>query len=185
MKTLYLLRHAKSSREDQALDDFDRPLTARGKRACAVLRAALHQLGIEPEVVLCSAARRAEETLQRIAAGLPKECSIIQEKRLYQAGAKRLLTRLRKLDATVGSAMLIGHNPGLHRLALFLVGAGEPALLERLKAKLPTAGVAELRLQAGGWDDLGSGTCTLLRLWAPRDSEGDKALTRARTSRRV
>lgn len=179
MKTLYLLRHAKSSWDNEGLKDFERPLAVRGKRACTVLNKALPRLGVAPEVVLCSAARRAQETLRRIAAGLPEEPTVIVERGLYLAGAKRLLNRLHKLDAAINSAMVIGHNPGLQRLALLLAGSGERSLLERLKTKLPTAGLAELRFQGVFWGDLEAGACTLSRLWTPHSIEHDQALTRS------
>ncbi|HXQ66334.1 MAG TPA: histidine phosphatase family protein [Alphaproteobacteria bacterium] len=173
MKTIILLRHAKSSRNDTALADFDRPLAPRGKRACETVIRALRRLKLAPDIVLCSTARRAEETLLGIAPALADGATVKHEKRLYLASAARLLGRLRELDDGVRSVLLIGHNPGLQGLAVLLAGGGNGATLARLVAKFPTAGLAALSFPGKRWGELAAGSAELVRLWSPNDDKGD------------
>src|SRR5215470_16371033 len=90
MKQLYLLRHAKSSWEDAAVADFERPLAARGRRACASLREAIGRHGIAPALILCSAARRTQETFQAVAPAFAHDYVVAIERRLYLASAAKL-----------------------------------------------------------------------------------------------
>jgi phosphohistidine phosphatase len=173
MKTIILLRHAKSSRNDPAQADFDRPLAPRGKRACEAVIRALGRLKVKPDVVLCSSARRAEETLLEIAPALADGPAVKHERRLYLASAARLLGRLRELDDGVRSVLLIGHNPGLQGLAVLLAGGGNEAALARLAAKFPTAGLAELGFPGKRWGELAAGSAELVSLWSPKDDKDD------------
>jgi phosphohistidine phosphatase len=133
MKRLYLLRHAKSSWEDESLADHDRPLSARGRRAADAIGRYLREHDIEPELVLCSSSARTRETLARI--GLSGDI----DRDLYGASAGELLTRVRALPASLGSVLVIGHNPGMHDLALALTG--EP------RDKYPTGALAVIELE--------------------------------------
>jgi phosphohistidine phosphatase len=166
MKRLYLLRHAKSSWKDPSLADHDRPLAGRGRRAAGAIAGHLRAQGIEPELVLCSTARRARETLELIepALGTPE---LRIEPELYGASASTLLDRLRGVPRGVGSVMLIGHNPGLERLALDLARPA-PAVRE-LEAKYPTAGLATLTFPGPGWRALDRGAAELIGFVRPRD----------------
>jgi phosphohistidine phosphatase len=168
MKQLYLLRHAKSSWKDSSLPDHDRPLTGRGRRAAKTIARHLREQGIEPELVLCSTARRARETLDRIepALGTP---AVRVEDDLYAASAGALLERLRSIPDTVESVMLIGHNPGLQDLALDLARPS-PAARE-LATKYPTGALATLAFQASSWQELDRDTAELVALVRPRDLE--------------
>jgi phosphohistidine phosphatase len=166
VKRLYLLRHAKSSWKDTSLPDHDRPLAGRGRRAAKAIARHLREHGIEPELVLCSSARRARETLDRIepALGTPV---VRVEGDLYAASAQALLERLRGVPETVESVMLIGHNPGLQDLALDLAQPSPTA--HELGAKYPTAALATLELSA--WHELDHSTAELVALVRPRDLE--------------
>ena len=166
MKRLYLLRHAKSSWQDPGLPDHDRPLAGRGRRAAAAIGLHLRAQGIEPELVLCSTARRARETLERIEPALPT-ADIRIEPELYGASAGALLERLRRVADDVDSVMVIGHNPGLQRLALD-VARPAPAVRE-LDAKYPTAALATLTLADPTWQALERGTAELAAFVRPRD----------------
>jgi phosphohistidine phosphatase len=148
MKQLYLLRHAKSSWKDTSLPDHDRPLAGRGRRAAKAIARHLREQRIEPELVLCSTARRARETLERLepALGTP---SVQVEGDLYAASAPQLLERLRNVPDKVESVMLIGHNPGLQELALDLARAS-PAVRD-VATKYPTAALATLAFPAWSW----------------------------------
>jgi phosphohistidine phosphatase len=142
MCTLYLLRHAKSSWSDPTLPDQERPLAPRGCRDAKRVSAHLVQLGIEPDLVLCSSAQRTRETLELIRPALGATASVLLEAELYAASADTLLERLRTVPEGVPSVLLIGHNPGLQDLALLLAAGG--ADLARLEAKFPTAALATL-----------------------------------------
>jgi len=183
MKQLYLLRHAKSSWEDAAVADFERPLAVRGRRACASLREAIGRHGIAPALILCSAARRTQETLQAVAPAFAHDYVVAIERRLYLASAAKLLERIRRLEDDIPSVMLIGHNPGLQRVALLLAGGGAQEGLARLKAKFPTAALAELAFRGARWRDLAAGKAELVRLLTPREVEAGARRAVRRRSR--
>jgi len=168
MKTLYLLRHAKSSWDDPSVPDLDRPLNDRGRRAAAVMADQINNRGIRPEVVLCSTARRAVETLESLGDMFSESADIHIERGLYLAGLEDLTERVNELSAHVGSAILIGHNPGMHEFGIALAGAG--ARLDALRGKMPTGALAVLEFDQEGWD-LKPGTGRLQDLVLPRDFE--------------
>jgi phosphohistidine phosphatase len=165
MRRLYLLRHAKSSWKDRSLPDHDRPLAGRGRRAATAMARHLRQENVDPELVLCSTARRARETLERIEPALGVR-AVRVDRGLYGAGEDALLARLRELPADAGAVLVIGHNPGLQRLAVVLARPA-PAVLE-LEAKFPTAALATLTVP-GDWRALDPGTAELVAFVRPRD----------------
>jgi phosphohistidine phosphatase len=175
MKTLYLLRHAKSSWDNPGLADFDRALSGRGKRACRALAEAITRLGVEPELILCSSARRTQQTFERIAPAFTEKYTLSPERQLYLASARKLLERLRRVPDETRSVLLIGHNPGLQWLAQMVAGGGDRLALDRLGAKFPTAALAEFNFSGTDWRTLDAGTAELVRLWSPRDAEKDDA----------
>jgi phosphohistidine phosphatase len=168
MKRIYLLRHAKSSWKDASLPDHDRQLAGRGRGAAKAIARYLRDEGIEPGLVLCSSARRARETLDRIepALGAP---TVVVDGDFYAAGAHTLLDRLRRVPDTVESVLLIGHNPGLQELALDLARPS-PTVTE-LAAKYPTAALATLEFAGSAWQELDHETAELVDLVRPRDLE--------------
>jgi phosphohistidine phosphatase len=168
MKRLYLLRHAKSSRKDTSLPDHDRPLAARGRRAAKAIARHLRDDHLEPELVLCSTARRARETLDRIQPALGG-ATVELEHDLYAASADALLKRLRCVPDMLASAMLIGHNPGLQDLALDL--ARPAPTRSELATKLPTAALATLEFRVASWQELDHETGEIVALVRPRDLE--------------
>jgi phosphohistidine phosphatase len=164
VKRLYLLRHAKSSWDEPGLADRDRPLAPRGERALKVMAKHLGDEGIAPELVLCSPSRRTRETLERL--GLGKGTEVRIEDELYAASAGELLDALHEVPDEVESVMLIGHNPGMERLALELAaGGGE---LDRMREKFPTAALATLEF-GGGWKDLAPGAAELVSFVKPKE----------------
>ncbi len=171
MRQLLLMRHAKSSWDDPRLSDHARPLNARGRQAAAAMRRAMHELGLAPDMVLVSSARR---TLQTMEALEPWDDTPLVEPMdaLYLASAPQLLTVLRGVAETTRSVLLLGHNPGLHEAAMLLVGPramalGAPAT-RRLAEGYPTGALAEFAV-AGSWRSLGEGGGRLLRFLCPRD----------------
>jgi phosphohistidine phosphatase len=160
MPTLYLLRHAKSSWDDPGLADHDRPLAERGLRNAAVLSEHLRDARIVPELVLCSTAQRARETLAAVLPAFDGETEILVERDLYGSSAEELLERLRAVPEAVRSAMVIAHNPGLEELASRLAGDAAPE-------RLPTAALVELSSD-GTWAALGDDPCRVLSSTVPR-----------------
>jgi len=169
MKRLILLRHAKSSWDDSRLEDFDRPLAARGKRAADAMAEYLAGEGLVPDLVLCSAARRTVATWKRLAPKLGGTVAVRIEPALYLADAHTLLDRVRSAPAEASRVLLIGHNPGMHALARFLSGAGDEDALARLAAKFPTAALAVIDFDAAQWAGLGRHKGRLERFVTPKE----------------
>jgi phosphohistidine phosphatase len=169
MLTLSLLRHAKSSWADPARQDFDRPLNQRGRDAAPRMGAFMRRHDIAPQLVLCSPAVRARQTLELVLPHLPHPPAVLYEDALYLAAAPTLIKRVRGLDAAgAAHAMVVGHDPGLQRAAVRLAGSGEPELLAALAAKLPTAGLAVIVFDAGTWADVRAGAGRLALFMTPK-----------------
>lgn len=166
MARLYLLRHAKSSWDDPSLDDHDRPLAPRGVQATKLMRDHVRETGIAPEVVLCSGAKRARETLEGVRPALGAEPEIVIGEELYTFSAPQLLEQIRALNGEVASAMVIGHNPAMQELTLHLARSGTQ--LEAVARKFPTAGLATLQIDCD-WPELGPKTATLAAFVRPKD----------------
>jgi phosphohistidine phosphatase len=166
MYRLHLLRHAKSSWDDSTLTDRERPLAPRGRKAAKRIAdwAASHD--VRPQIVACSSAVRARETLQRVLPGLG-EPEVWTEVSLYAASAETLRARVQALPDEVDEAMLIGHNPGIQELVLLL--AEESELRDRVAAKLPTGGLATLEADVRGWAEIKPGHMWLSSFVVPRD----------------
>ncbi len=129
--------------------DHDRPLAPRGHRAVKLLRDYVRGHDIQPQLVLCSTARRTVETAQALQPG----GELVLEPGLYGASAEDLLTRLRGLDPNLTEVMVVGHNPALQMLVLKLVGEASNADLSDIEAKLPTGALVTLAFD-GDWADL-------------------------------
>lgn len=168
MLTLSLLRHAKSSWANAGLEDFDRPLNERGEDAAPRMGAFMARHGIAPQLILCSPAVRARQTLALVLPHLPGNPRIVYEDALYLASAAALLKRLRKVAANVRHVMLIGHDPGLHSLAQQLAGTGTRQDLQALAEKFPTGGLAVLVLAARAWSGVKRGAGRLELFMAPK-----------------
>ncbi|MFC3028851.1 MULTISPECIES: SixA phosphatase family protein [Roseomonadaceae] len=171
MRQLLLLRHAKSSWDDPRLSDHARPLNARGRRAAVAMGAAMRELGLAPDVVLVSSARRTLQTLEALG---PLEGPPLIEPMddLYLAAWPSLIDVLRRVRETARSVLVIGHNPGLHDLAMALSGptamaAGSP-MTRRLAEGYPTATLTEFAL-ALPWGRVEAGGGRLLRVLSPAD----------------
>jgi len=154
-KTLYLMRHAEAAWLDSGQHDFDRPLDPRGERDASVMGKRIKALGVLPDVILSSPARRAVQTTELIATeiGFPVEAIIFRET-IYEAGVSDLLNIIQSIDDHYESAMLVGHNPALSWLISQLSG-------EHI-ANAPTGSFATLRTFSNRWEDSNSGTADLL-----------------------
>lgn len=169
MKTLYLLRHAKSDWGSPGLDDHDRPLAARGERAAAVVGVHFAQQQYQPSLVLCSSARRTRQTLEALLPHLPGSPELVVEERIYLASSGQLLARLQEVDDGQTGVLLIGHNPGIAELAQALPGSGERASSRRLAARFPTGATAVSEFDLERWRDLAPGSGRLLSYATPKD----------------
>ncbi len=162
MKTLFLVRHAKSSRNDAAMPDKDRPLNDRGKRDAPKMGERLAKRDVKPNLILSSPARRALKTAQIIARKLDyKVKDIVVDDRLYAVEADDLLRVIRRLGDKLECVMLFSHNPELTELA------------HRLSSKIthmPTCAVAEFTFDAKSWSYIGKGKPTRMALYYPKQS---------------
>ncbi len=167
MHQLLLLRHAKSSWDDSKLPDRERPLNKRGSRAAAAMRTAMRELGLVPDLVLVSPARRTQETLARLEPW--DETPLVETvEALYLATPGQLLAALHGVAETVRSVLMVGHNPGMHELAMLLAGNDSGRDVQRLRDSYPTGALAEFAI-AGTWARLGGGGGRLMRFLVPRD----------------
>jgi phosphohistidine phosphatase len=168
MLTLSLLRHAKSSWDDASLDDFERPLAKRGESAAPRMGAFMAEQGLAPQLILCSPAVRARQTLELVLPHLEGGPTVDYEENFYLAASAVLLARLRKIDARVRHVMIVGHDPGMQRLALELTADGETDARRALAVKFPTAGLAVIRFRAREWAKIGTGKGQLELFMTPK-----------------
>lgn len=171
MLTLSLLRHAKSSWDDPALDDFDRPLAPRGLAAAPAIGRWMVRNGVRPDAVIASPAARARETWELVAKALAAPIPVTFDEALYMASPRTLLDIARGVRGVAGHLLLVGHNPGLHAFATALVDEGPAAARARLDDKLPTAGLVVVALPAARFADVRPGTGRLVHFVTPRTLE--------------
>lgn len=162
MKTLLILRHAKSSWSDQALDDHERPLNTRGRRDAPRMGELIREHRLTPDVIISSDAVRARLTAEAVAETAHYAGEIRLDPHLYAASAAGIVAVLRTGPETnAGTVMIVGHNPGLEALVAQLTGEQQD---------MPTAAVAQIVLPIDRWRDLkGSTRGTLVALWRPTD----------------
>jgi phosphohistidine phosphatase len=169
MRTLMLMRHAKSSWDQPELGDIERPLAPRGRETAPLIARYLRENDWRPDLVLCSPAARVRETWQLMAPVLGDaiECKALRT--IYPGAPSRVLEVLRRAADGIERLMLIGHNPGLARLAADLCGTGPKKQLERLRAKFPTAALAVIEFDLARWDELAPGAGRLRAFVRPKD----------------
>jgi phosphohistidine phosphatase len=169
MKRLFLMRHAKSDwAAGSDVADFERPLSRRGHRAAPVMGRYMRRHKLIPALTLCSTARRAIETWEGLAPQLKTSAPMMSSKQLYLAAPGEILKQIQGLTDDMESAMIIGHNPGLHSLALRLTGRGDAESRHRLATKYPTGALVILDFPVAHWRDLAAGEGELSRFVAPR-----------------
>jgi phosphohistidine phosphatase len=161
VRYLYLLRHAKSSWDDPKLADRDRPLAPRGKKAMKAMARHLRHEGVHPELVLCSPAKRARQTLERVRDSLGEGVAIEVEEDLYTFDEDVLFRRLKRVPASVKSLMVVGHNPAMEELAMLLTG-------DERAAAFPTGALATVAVPVA-WSRLRPGSAELASFVRPKD----------------
>ena len=163
-RTLYLLRHAKSSWKDASLRDFDRPLKGRGRDAAKQIAKRLASEKPQPVLVVCSPAARTRETADIVLkhAGLKVDVNFVQ--RIYEASLRDLLHVVSEIPDDREVMLMIGHNPGFEELVAYLSG-------EHLH--MPTCALAKIRLEVGSWKDIKAGDGRLVSFTVPKELPED------------
>lgn len=170
MKTLMLLRHAKSDWNDAALDDFDRTLAPRGRKATPRVAGWMTAHRTLPDRALVSAAVRTVQTWQLLCETLGREISSDIRKDLYLASAGTLLAAIEETQETVRTLMVVGHNPGMEVLANMLAGPGsDEGEILRMAGGFPTAGLAVFSLPGDAWNTLSGDGAVLQAFVRPRE----------------
>ena len=164
MKTLLLIRHAKSNWNDASLPDRDRPLAPRGERDAAKMSKRLSQRHVDPGLIMCSPAVRALETARIIATGLDyKRERIAVEDRLYAASMDTLIEVIEELDDALDCVMLVGHNPECSALAHHFCSD---------ITHMPTCAIAEFRFDAKRWGGIGDSSPLRTNFDWPKNESG-------------
>ena len=167
MKTLTLLRHAKSGWDAPVARDFDRPLNARGRNAARAMGREMRRLGLGFDRVLASPAVRVTETLTEVAQGYGAAVETEFNETIYLAPVDTLLALVRAADDADARLLLVGHNPGMEQLALLLSGTG--MLRDEIATKYPTAALVEIGFEVAHWHDIVPGAGRLARFIRPRE----------------
>ena|SRR6185503_3798615 len=160
MKTLLLLRHAKSDWNDSSLKDFDRPLAARGERDAPRIGKALRKRGQLPDLIISSPAARAKATIEAVAKAAKLDLEIRFDEAVYGASSAELIKLVLGLQDKSSCAMLVGHNPGFEDLVGRLSGSHE---------RMPTAALACIEFKVDRWDDVNDGEGKLVWLLTPKN----------------
>jgi phosphohistidine phosphatase len=163
MKTLLIMRHAKSSWKDAGLDDHDRTLNRRGKEAAPRMGCFLQDQGVHPGVIFCSSAKRASATAKLVVEAAGWDVEIHEHADLYLAAPSQYLSIVQERADPADVAMVVGHNPGLEQLIYLTTSQAEA---------MPTAAVARVEFNVDQWHELDDSTAGQLRdLWRPRELE--------------
>jgi phosphohistidine phosphatase len=166
MKTLLLLRHAKSDWDDSSMRDFDRPLAPRGLRDAPRIGKALRKRGPLPDLIISSPAARAKATIEAVVKGAGLTTHIEFDEAIYGATSAELLTLIRRLPDSSSCTLMVGHNPGFEDL----VGR-----LTRARDRMPTATLACMEFLVDHWEDVEDGKGRLASHLTPKqlEHEGD------------
>jgi phosphohistidine phosphatase len=167
MRRLMLLRHAKTERAQPGERDRDRKLTKRGRNDAPVIGAYMTRHGLVPDLALVSPATRAQETWMLLADCFAKTPKAVSEECIYNADPQRLMGLLAETEGAK-SLVLVGHNPGLHDLAVQLIASGDVEARERIAEGLPTSGLVIIDLAFDDWSQLHPHSGRLERFISPR-----------------
>lgn len=160
MKTLYILRHAKSDWSDGGLSDFERPLNERGRRAAPLMGEAMKTGNFQPETIISSPAVRARQTAELVRNAAELKGVINYDSRIYEADPQTLLQIVAEIDDALASAMIVGHNPGLEGLIKILTGEFQT---------MPTAALAVIDLYGNRWHEMSAATGKMRELLRPKE----------------
>ncbi|WP_296736340.1 histidine phosphatase family protein [Mesorhizobium sp.] len=167
MRQLLLLRHAKSSWDDPALADFERPLAPRGLKTAPLMGRELARRGWLPDLALVSPSLRTRDTWRLVAAELPQHVAAEFAEEIYEAAPAAILARIRQAKAA--SLLVIGHNPGFQHFAMRLAGPGsDESVFKKIEAKFPTGALARFTVE-DDWGSLEFGRARLTHFIRPKD----------------
>jgi phosphohistidine phosphatase len=161
MKTLYLLRHAKSSWDDPNLADFDRPINQRGIAAAHFMGELMAGNGQIPDEIVSSPAKRAIQTATLLKESAGFNTAIRLDERIYEASPHTLFQMISELHLNTASVLMIGHNPGFEGIVAYLTGKMVP---------MPTAGLAVVRFDLEKWSDIEAGIGMLVDVIRPKEA---------------
>ncbi|HKQ07172.1 MAG TPA: histidine phosphatase family protein [Blastocatellia bacterium] len=164
VKTLLLMRHAKSNWDDASLRDFDRPLAERGRRDAPRMAQALAALDSAPDCIVSSPARRARETIEAVITEARLTAPLTFDEAIYDASTAALMRIVRRLPDECHRVLLVGHNPGFEDLLTRLSGE---------RGRMPTAAIACIEFQVDSWDDVEDGHGKLVWLLTPKQLRKD------------
>ena len=164
MKTLYILRHAKSDWNDAALPDFERPLNERGRKAAPLMGATMKKRNYNPPTIISSPAVRAKQTAELVKSTAQFEAEINFDQRIYEAHPQTLLEIVSEIDDAYDSALLVGHNPGFENLVRILTDEIQP---------LPTAALAVVDLEIEHWNQVFSTAGKLREIIRPKELKNE------------
>lgn len=145
MKTLLLLRHAKSSWKDQSIADFERPLNDRGRKAAELVGGFIAKQDVTIDLIISSPAVRARQTIELVLRAARRSTELRFDQRVYEASPARLLEITSQIEDDRKSVLLVGHNPGMEELLTLLVG---------VEMHMPTASLAKVVLSSKKWDKI-------------------------------
>jgi phosphohistidine phosphatase len=168
MRRLMLLRHAKTERAEPGEPDRSRKLTKRGRADVPVVGAYMTRHDLIPDLALVSPATRTQETWTLLAPSFAKAPKAANEERIYNADAKTLMRLIAEAKAAAQSLLVVGHNPGLHDLAVQLIATGDAQARERVTEQLPTTGLVVIDLAFDDWSRLHAHAGRLERFVSPR-----------------
>jgi len=168
MRRLLILRHAEAERSIPGAPDRERPLSGRGRQEAATIGAYIARHALRPDHVLHSPALRAAATWKHAAAAFEQAPPAQSLEELYNAGAHDILAAVTHIASTTNTALLIGHNPGLHEAALMLIASGDVDARERLREKLPTGGLLIIDFACDEWSGLHRQSGRLERFVTPK-----------------
>lgn len=164
MRTLYLLRHAKSSWNDASLRDFDRPLKERGREAARLIGQHLASEKLNVPLVISSPALRTRETAKIVLERSKLSAEERFDERIYEASLRDLLQVITEISDDKHVVILIGHNPGLEELSAFFTGEGR---------RMPTCALAKIKLDVASWKDVKAGEGSLEWFITPKELPED------------
>lgn len=162
MKRLYVMRHAKSSWDNAALADFERPLNDRGRDAAPFIGSFMRQNGFAPSLIISSPAERARETAELVRIAAKLTIDILFDERIYEASPTTLRQVISAIDDAEPSAMLVGHNPGMEGFIQYL---------SRQTVSMPTAALAVMDLSIDSWKNINEGCGELQGVYRPKEEK--------------
>jgi len=159
MKTLCIIRHSKSSWKDIALDDFDRPLTQKGREDALIMAGKLAELNISPNIIISSPSKRTESTVDIMVTQLRYDKEIIYNRKIYDSNMMNLKNIIKNLNDNIETAFLFGHNPGLNMLAEDLCG---------FLKNIATTGIVIINFDCDKWDEVSNQNSKFIKYIYPK-----------------